>query len=136
MQQIAQLSNDVVIEFFRSGIPGITAMIGALGIFFGTMFNAFKHVTNGRKQDRIERHVDGRFSDMLKVIDKLSAHVEKETLARIESERRITKALATISARTGHPFTTIDDLLRAEDVGREPRRPSGTVPRRRKNSGE
>jgi hypothetical protein len=78
-----------------------------------------------RRQRGIAHQVDGRFSDMLELIKKAEE-------ARLESERRLTKALAIVSARTGHPFTTIEALIRAEDQGLPPRR-NATGQRRRKN---
>jgi len=143
MQQVAGLSNDVLIEFFKTGIPGIALVLGAVGTLIGTIISAWKGVANNRLNKQIARDVDGRFSEMLGVIAKLTdrmdmaeRHASAEREARLTGEKRMVLALSVISARTGHPFTDIEALIRAEDLGRPPRRPAGTVPRRRKNSGE
>ena len=138
MQQVGQFSNDVVIEFFKSGIPGLALLVGAIGTLVGSTLGAWKGFSNGRLNRRIERNVDGRFGEMLKLIDSLSKRADEEQAARMQSEQRMTLALSVVSARTGHPFTDVESLIRAEDLGRPPRRPpsGATIPKRRRNSGE
>lgn len=136
MQQAAQFSNDVVIEFFKTGIPGLALLIGAFGTFLGTLLSAWKGFANARINRRIERNVDGRFSEMIKLINALSTRADEADRRAASDKRTLTTALSIIAARTGHPFTTVEALIRAEDLGLPPRRPPSASPRRRRNSGE
>jgi len=143
MQPAAGFSSDVLIEFFKTGIPGLALLVGAIGTFIGTVISAWKGITNSRLNRRIEKNVDGRFSEMLKLIEEQTRRIDTaesraaaEHAARLVSEKRMTLALSIVSARTGHPFTDVESLIRAEDLGHPPRRPSGQTPRRRRNSGE
>lgn len=132
MQDSAQLGGTIWIEFFKSGLPGVAVVIGAVGTFVTSLVAAINSVRSSRKTTKIQHQTNGHLSQ-------LRADLEAERLAHDIVAKELAAAYAIMSAREGKPIADLRMMVRAGDdlrAGFMVRKGNGSSedhPRRRRN---
>jgi signal transduction histidine kinase len=118
-QQLAQDAANVGtiwIEFFKSGLPGIAIVVGAIGTFLTSAVAAYKSIRNGQKATKIQEQTNGNLS-------KLRDELAEERAARREAQeethqvqQELSALYAILSARMKQPVADIRAIVRHTDL--------------------
>lgn len=150
---MAQVSADVVqagniwVEFFRTGLPGLAIVIGAIGTLVTSLLALRRNIKNGEKQNEalaqqsetqqrievIQKQTNGHLSRLQEAFD-------QERAARIANELELRTVYSVFSARLRMPVADLRQMIREEDARllppqapERPRRPAPSpLPKRRR----
>jgi len=114
--QDAVAVSNLWVEFFRTGLPGLAIVIGALGTLLTSVLTLRRSTKNGEKAldisekaTTIQQQTNGHLS-------KLTKDLEDERNARLVTEKELRAVYAVLSARMKMPVADLRTMIREEDT--------------------